>query len=164
MVPWHPPCALISLIFSSLDPETNCCYIEDWLAWLRWLLPSLPDQYRLLRFATGLHIESLFVQLSRCKQLLRFISLELFSGVRFRTLKAIQTRNAFLNSFRCDAVRLCQPSSCEFDLLSSSAAMLYPPCGGFWTIGSDSFDSSPSSFPSYRPSDETFLFRVRFAP
>ena len=28
MVPWHPPCALISLIFSSLDPETNCCYFE----------------------------------------------------------------------------------------------------------------------------------------
>ena len=24
MVPGHPPCALISLIFSSLDPETNC--------------------------------------------------------------------------------------------------------------------------------------------
>ena len=24
MVPWHPPCALISLIFSSLRPETNC--------------------------------------------------------------------------------------------------------------------------------------------
>ena len=24
MVPWHPPCALVSLIFSSLDPETNC--------------------------------------------------------------------------------------------------------------------------------------------
>ena len=23
MVPWHPPCALCSLIFSSLDPETN---------------------------------------------------------------------------------------------------------------------------------------------
>ena len=26
MVPWHPPCALISLIFSSLDPETNCLF------------------------------------------------------------------------------------------------------------------------------------------
>ena len=24
MVPGHPPCALCSLIFSSLDPETNC--------------------------------------------------------------------------------------------------------------------------------------------
>ena len=24
MAPWHPPCALCSLIFSSLDPETIC--------------------------------------------------------------------------------------------------------------------------------------------
>ena len=26
MVPGHPPCALCSLIFSSLDPETNCFF------------------------------------------------------------------------------------------------------------------------------------------
>ena len=26
MVPWHPPCAPCSLIFSSLDPETNCFF------------------------------------------------------------------------------------------------------------------------------------------
>ena len=59
MVPWHPPCALVSLIFSSLDPETNCCYFEV----------SIDRTFvqPLLRIATGLHIESLFVQLSRCK-------------------------------------------------------------------------------------------------
>ena len=28
MVPWHPPCALISLIFSSLRPETNCLLLS----------------------------------------------------------------------------------------------------------------------------------------
>ena len=27
MVPGHPPCALCSLIFSSLDPETNCFFL-----------------------------------------------------------------------------------------------------------------------------------------
>ena len=55
----------------------------------------------LLRFATGLHIESLFVQLSRCRQFFR-------TAFRFcfQTLKTIQTRNASHNSFRCDAVRL----------------------------------------------------------
>ena len=42
MAPWHPPCALCSLIFSSLDPETNCslrlplCCLAVWLAfWFR---------------------------------------------------------------------------------------------------------------------------------
>ena len=51
MVPGHPPCALCSLIFSSLDPETNC---------FSYLYVSV--------VATGL-IESLIflvVQLSRC--------------------------------------------------------------------------------------------------
>ena len=51
MVPWHPPCALISLIFSSLDPETNCCYFEDEGSGSL----SLPS-YLLLRIATGLHV------------------------------------------------------------------------------------------------------------
>ena len=31
MAPWHPPCALCSLIFSSLDPETNLS-LEVWFA------------------------------------------------------------------------------------------------------------------------------------
>ena len=30
MVPGHPPCALCSLIFSSLDPETNCFSYSNW--------------------------------------------------------------------------------------------------------------------------------------
>ena len=59
MVPWHPPCALISLIFSSLDPETNCLF------YLR--MPS--EIFRFLAItplATGLIFESfLVVQLSR---------------------------------------------------------------------------------------------------
>ena len=29
MVPGHPPCALCSLIFSSLDPETNCFFFTS---------------------------------------------------------------------------------------------------------------------------------------
>ena len=73
MVPWHPPCALISLIFSSLDPETNCCYIEI----------CKSSDSPLLRFATGLHIESLFVQLSRCRQFLPFFQQLLRFSVRF---------------------------------------------------------------------------------
>ena len=31
MVPWHPPCALCSLIFSSLDPETNCSLLFSYV-------------------------------------------------------------------------------------------------------------------------------------
>ena len=30
MVPWHPPCALSSLIFSSLRPETNCSLLSSY--------------------------------------------------------------------------------------------------------------------------------------
>ena len=76
MVPGHPPCALCSLIFSSLDPETNC---------FSYLYVSV--------VATGL-IESLIflvVQLSRCSpgqtlktiQNTRFHSLTVF---RFKRL------------------------------------------------------------------------------
>ena len=83
MVPWHPPCALISLIFSSLDPETNCCYIEIYKSF----------DSPLLRFATGLHIESLLCSCqgagSSCRQ----------AGTAFRfcfqTLKTIQTETHF---------------------------------------------------------------------
>ena len=47
----------------------------------------------LLRFATGLHIESLLVQLSRCRQSVR-------TAFRFcfQTLKAIQTLTQFLTA------------------------------------------------------------------
>ena len=46
MVPWHPPCALISLIFSSLDPETNCLFYLRMEAFLLhrfvWFVASVP--------------------------------------------------------------------------------------------------------------------------
>ena len=72
MVPWHPPCALISLIFSSLDPETNC--FRRFIVVCFLFFPSFQNCffkvvlkiYLLLRFATGLIIESFSVQLSRC--------------------------------------------------------------------------------------------------
>ena len=56
MVPWHPPCALISLIFSSLRPETNCFL-------LRVHSLSLVIASRNWPFRSNL----LAVQLSRCK-------------------------------------------------------------------------------------------------
>ena len=48
MVPWHPPCALCSLIFSSLDPETNrflSSSFDSERSKLKWLLrfPSEPN-------------------------------------------------------------------------------------------------------------------------
>ena len=48
MVPWHPPCALCSLIFSSLDPETNrflSSSLDSERSKLKWLLrfPSEPN-------------------------------------------------------------------------------------------------------------------------
>ena len=61
MVPGHPPCALSSLIFSSLDPETNC--LSRFIVVCSGLVPSLNDLHYslsvpilhlLLRFATGL--------------------------------------------------------------------------------------------------------------
>ena len=130
MVPWHPPCALISLIFSSLDPETNC------FVTLKYTIFRLP----LLRFATGLHIESLLVQLSRCNGFPAFLAFRQKGvpfSVRFANPESDTDSNAIFNSFRCDAVRLCQPASCAFDLLSNSVAMLYPPCWWLlWTIDS----------------------------
>ena len=56
MVPGHPPCALCSLIFSSLDPETN------FSVKISFLTPAgLPAG------ATGLYLNHFFaVQLSRC--------------------------------------------------------------------------------------------------
>ena len=68
MVPGHPPCALISLIFSSLDPETNCyvkslyVFIFHSLALARLLL--IPN-YSVLQLAFFLN-RFFAVQLSRC--------------------------------------------------------------------------------------------------
>ena len=132
MVPWHPPCALISLIFSSLDPETNCCYIEDEVSGLL----SLPS-YLLLRIATGLHIESLFVQLSRCSGFPAFLAFGGISGFPIQCLfpnpesdtELIRTfARANIQQLPIDAVRLCQPSVSEFDSPRDFVALLYPPC------------------------------------
>ncbi len=83
MVPWHPPCALCSLIFSSLDPETNrflSSSFDSERSKLKWLLrsPSEPntpfsesihsDMFPCFLFSslpTGLCSKSFSVQLSR---------------------------------------------------------------------------------------------------
>ena len=132
MVPWHPPCALISLIFSSLDPETNCCYFEVVLVEFLFRFPL--SHYSVLQLAFILNHF-----LCSCQGARQFLPLFQKASCRsvfvLRTLKAIQTRNAISNSFRCDAVRLCQPASCAFDSLSNFVAMLYPPCWWLlWTI------------------------------
>ena len=70
MVPGHPPCALCSLIFSSLDPETNCFALPA-------SVPPLP------RFPFGLQLaffESLLLSLCGCQ------------GAGDRALKTIQNQ------------------------------------------------------------------------
>ena len=81
MVPGHPPCALCSLIFSSLDPETNCFLSSNLLpvfqpssrsVALPAPLPRLrssSDSLRRFRVACNWPFLNLFafaVQLSRC--------------------------------------------------------------------------------------------------
>ena len=70
MVPWHPPCALISLIFSSLDPETNCSLLSSYvllpLRSLSLALARSASASRLLRFATGLFLNH-FLSLCSCQ-------------------------------------------------------------------------------------------------
>ncbi len=111
MVPGHPPCALISLIFSSLDPETNCRYF------LRMSFRSFRRSTPLLRFATGLSLNLLCavvkvqfsfrpLLLSPC---LRF-RFSLGFRIRVRTLKTIQSfLETLFNSHSVDAVRLVNP-------------------------------------------------------
>ena len=112
MVPWHPPCALCSLIFSSLDPETNCCYFfRMFTAFLSLISEFHPavSQYSVLQLA---YSKSLSVQLSRCSPSLFLLSpfgLIWFKAGQFSyscALKTIQTRNAYSTLFRFDAVRL----------------------------------------------------------
>ena len=122
MVPWHPPCALISLIFSSLDPETNC--FCRFIVVCFSLLLAKNESYLLLRFATGLIIESFSVQLSRC-------SADGFpsSGFVFQTLKAIQ--NEFAKP-TVSVTRLASLADLRFGIQLAQrlfAAMLVLPCG-----------------------------------
>ena len=68
MAPWHPPCALCSLIFSSLDPETNLS-LEVWFAsGLRLPLPTLHN------WSAFLFQNHFSVQLSRCGALILSLS------------------------------------------------------------------------------------------
>ena len=73
MVPWHPPCALISLIFSSLDPETNCLLLSSYVHLLSPHPPyfrtfgRLENRFPITPFCNWPFFESfLSVQLSRC--------------------------------------------------------------------------------------------------
>lgn len=105
MVPWHPPCALISLIFSSLDPETNCLFYLRMEAFLlhAFAFRSLPRHYSVSNWP---FFESFSVQLSRCSP-----------GIRLVTNPENDTEPSTLriNSFR-DAVRLfVNPPSQVFD-------------------------------------------------
>ena len=77
MVPGHPPCALCSLIFSSLDPETNC------FSYL----------YVFSVVATGL-FESYFlsfVQLSRCSP---GQTLKTIQNTRFHSLTGVRSADS----------------------------------------------------------------------
>ncbi len=115
MVPGHPPCALISLIFSSLDPETNCRYF------LRMSFHGFHHSTPLLRFATGLLLNLLCavvkVQFSfrspmlfPCFHLCFRIGSSLGFRIRVRTLKTIQSfLETLFNSHSVDAVRLVNP-------------------------------------------------------
>ena len=85
MVPGHPPCALCSLIFSSLDPETNCFSPSGFPSFRLSLKPS----FRKTRNWPFLNLLFLAMRLSRC-------------GFG-RALKTIQTRNAF--DFNSDVSR-----------------------------------------------------------
>ena len=118
MVPWHPPCALISLIFSSLRPETNCFL-------LRVHSLSLVIASRNWPFRSNL----LAVQLSRCK-VLRALALR--SGFEFpQTLKTIQslTLQATVSSYAAHAVSSVSALALpRFSLPSSSSQLTFVRC------------------------------------
>ena len=95
MVPWHPPCALCSLIFSSLILRPIVVTLFSMFLWIDLiflsfiLFPlgrkmkriwSFPTQFPILRIATGLS-KSFSVQLSRCRWK--------FNSVSFSTLKSL---------------------------------------------------------------------------
>ena len=106
-MPGHPPCALISLIFSSLDPETNWSTLYVRFFFL------ISKKVLITPLQLVFYLESFSVQLSRCRQL-RCISFcfrfqNCFETVQFslsRTLKTIQNL-IFANAtdFLFDAVR-----------------------------------------------------------
>ena len=104
MVPWHPPCALISLIFSSLDPETNCLFYLRMEAFLlhTFALCSQPRHYSVSNWP---FFESFSVQLSRCRCSFR----PSLSAVRYSSgtnpENDTEPSTLRINSFR-DAVRL----------------------------------------------------------
>ena len=126
MVPWHPPCALISLIFSSLDPETNCCYFEVVLVGFS----SCHYSVLQLAFILNHFLCSCQGAGSSC----RFFSSYCISVFVLRTLKAIQTRNAI--STASDAT-LCVFVNPRLARLTRSATLLpcfIHPVGGVWTI------------------------------
>ena len=109
MVPGHPPCALISLIFSSLDPETNC-YVKSLYVFIFHSLAlarSLPiPNYSVLQLAFFLN-RFFAVQLSRCirslASALLSLSFSLACGQSLfhcwnRALKTIQTKLAIFET------------------------------------------------------------------
>ena len=143
MVPWHPPCALISLIFSSLDPETNwsTSYCEIRFPLPRFLVSASSPHYSV---ATGLFKIILCAVVKVHRQLRCFsfsfaLLLDFFfnqsrnrtwkatqSAVQFslsRTLKTIQNFFRKLNRIPIDAVRLADSS-----FPSSAAELLFSPC------------------------------------
>ncbi len=106
MVPWHPPCALISLIFSSLRPETNCFSFLNVEVFACRLSSSLSLQFSRPAhspFRNWPFFESFSVQLSRCVP---------------RTLKTIQ-KPYFRKDFSANpvrhAVRILLPSVIAVD-------------------------------------------------
>ena len=96
MVPWHPPCALCSLIFSSLILRPIVVTLFRMCSWL--------SPCPILRIATGLS-KSFSVQLSRCKVRIFGRSTDHPDPVQGQALKTIQTE-ALSTVFPNDAMRL----------------------------------------------------------
>ena len=133
MVPWHPPCALCSLIFSSLILRPIVVTLFQYVS----QLPLCP----ILRIATGLS-KSFSVQLSRCSpvSVLSELFLCLASGFGFiqfstgqgQALKTIQISTQFqqLPLTRCASFCMtCTPAFILvcFRLLSELSASVCLP-------------------------------------
>ena len=135
MVPWHPPCALISLIFSSLDPETNCCYFEVVLVDSTFVSSAITPYCNWPLLNLSCAVVKVQAVPAVFQQLLRF-------SVRFRTLKAIQTRNANLQQLpmrRCASTDLPRGNSA---CLATLSLCFIRPVAGFMDGVFDSFLSA----------------------
>ena len=116
MVPGHPPCALISLIFSSLDPETNCSF-RFVVVCSGFQSLSAPPPFPITPFRNWPFFESLSVQLSRYSSL-SFSSKPQFS-LAFRLTNPENDTEPIpqvSTDFSLTLCVFCQPTFSVFDL------------------------------------------------